>query len=131
MLTCSACLTEVTSTPTEHGQLCWTHFDGSALCSPRSISSETQSLKQPKSRVRKLAKRYHKARGTKPKGIPTGRKLLEETGELLRALALEDRFDIWCEIGDVAICLAYIAHKNGTSVEECMKIKTEKDRGRG
>lgn len=85
-----------------------------------------------------LAEDYYEKRGIRPKGIPTGKKLLEEVGELIEAIAMYDvdpdiyrLFHLHEEIGDVAICLSYIAKSFATTVEDAIKEKTIVDTGRG
>lgn len=81
--------------------------------------------------IQDLAHNYHAERGTNPKGKPTGMKLLEEVGELLRAIESGKRLDMVHEIADVAIALSYIAEYNEVSIPDAIRAKTAKDRGRG
>lgn len=87
------------------------------------------------------AKLYYKTRGLPWQDwteFPRGDKLKEETDELVEALEnyhglinQKHLLEVHHEIGDVAISLAWIAHASGTTIEECMTLKTEKDAGRG
>lgn len=107
----------------------WAHDnDGSPLCG---TSPVTLPGSNTESHLSHLAHTYYKARGIDPQGRPSGKKLLEECGELIEAIAIDKRYDIWCEIADVAIALSYIAAYNDITIEECIKIKTAKDKGRG
>jgi len=86
-----------------------------------------------------LARRYWEARGLPWRTWGSrvkGDKFREESRELRRALRRYNRagyggVEVQHEVGDVAITLAWIAHCFGTSVEECMELKTQKDAGRG
>lgn len=77
-------------------------------------------------------KRYYRARGLKlgDRERPNGVKLREETDELIEALQEGDDLHTKHEIGDVAIVLARYAKQLDTTVEECIRLKTVKDRGR-
>jgi NTP pyrophosphatase (non-canonical NTP hydrolase) len=77
-------------------------------------------------------KRYYRVRGLKlsDRERPNGVKLREETEELVEALQGDDHLHTQHEIGDVAIVLARYAKQLGTTVEECIALKTVKDKGR-
>lgn len=48
-------------------------------------------------------------------------KLLEETGELGRALIENDNAEIDDAIGDMVIVLTNLAHQRGTTIEKCIE----------
>lgn len=48
-------------------------------------------------------------------------KLMEEAGELGRALIEDDDFEINDAIGDMVIVLTNLAHQRGTSIELCIQ----------
>lgn len=76
-------------------------------------------------------KRYYRLRGLKlVHDRPNGEKLREETEELIEALQGDDHLHTQHEIGDVAIVLARYAKQLDTTVEECIRLKTAKDKGR-
>ena len=75
--------------------------------------------------------RYLAARGMALPVITTGAKLLEESQEVVDAIAEHDEAHVRAEIGDVAIVLAVIARQYGTTVEACVAEKTNRDVGRG
>lgn len=66
-----------------------------------------------------------------PNGVVHARKVLEEAGELIEALALGHHKHIMAELADVIHATALVARGEGVSLEECMDYKTELDRGRG
>jgi NTP pyrophosphatase (non-canonical NTP hydrolase) len=97
-----------------------------------------------------LAQQYYEARPLDWRNWsrrPTGTKLDEESQELIDALSVYNSYeyhpepspdvladfreDISDEIADVAICLAWIAQCHDVDIEEAIRAKTEKDRGRG
>lgn len=75
--------------------------------------------------------RYLAARGMTLPIITTGAKLLEESQEVVDAIAAGDERNIREEIGDVAIVLAVIARQYNTTVEACVAEKMLRDTGRG
>lgn len=63
-------------------------------------------------------------------GVAHGRKVLEEAGELIEALALGDAKQIRAELADVVLAASLVARAHCVSLEECIRDKTEMDRGR-
>jgi hypothetical protein len=74
---------------------------------------------------------YFEQRGIDLPVYTNGNKGIEEAQELAEAWAEGDRDHIMQEIADLAIVAAVAAKTQGTTVEECVALKTAKDAGRG
>ena len=78
-----------------------------------------------------LLERYLSARGLRMPEVVTGNKTVEEAKELAAAISTGSRTQILHEIADVALSAAVVAAHYEITVEECIALKTEFDRGRG
>ena len=80
--------------------------------------------------IRDLMLAYFAARGRPVPTPETGSKVLEEANELVEALAGTDHEHTLHELGDVVIAAAAVAEALGTTIEECIRLKTILDTGR-
>jgi len=69
-----------------------------------------------------LIRQWAKAKGIYTKGDPKTQtlKLVEESGELAKAILNNDQDEIIDAIGDCVVVLTSIAHMRGVTIEQCI-----------
>lgn len=104
------------------------YFDNNGCCSPKSyedVDTNFGALKMssrslPNGRFIKI-RNWAEERGLYAKGDTKTQylKLMEEAGELGRAILKSDQPEVEDAIGDMVVVLTNLAHLAGTSIEEC------------
>ena len=69
-----------------------------------------------------LIRQWAKAKGIYTKGDPKTQtlKLVEESGELAKAILNNDQDEVIDAIGDCVVVLTSIAHMRGVTIEQCI-----------
>lgn len=99
---------------------------GSLLASSRKITSKDNREKRPAGRF-ELIRVWAKERGLYDKGDTKTQylKLMEEAGELGRAILKDDNDEFIDAIGDMVVVLTNLAELGGTSIEHCTDMAYE------
>lgn len=88
----------------------------------RLIKEEPKQSKDKKPNVYKLIRQWAKERGIYDKGDSKTQyvKLMEEAGELAKALLTKNRNETIDAIGDIVVVLTNLAHLEGLKLEDCV-----------
>lgn len=88
----------------------------------RLTSKEPKQNKEKKPNVYKLIRQWAKERGIYDKGDSKTQyvKLMEEAGELAKALLTKNRNETIDAIGDIVVVLTNLAHLEGLKLEDCV-----------
>ena len=89
-------------------------------------------IRQQKKSQFDLIRQWARSRGLYDKGDPKTQtlKLMEEAGEICRAVLKKDESEIIDGIGDCVVVLTNLAHLCDTSIEECIKAAYNEIKGR-
>ena len=88
----------------------------------RLVEKEPKQKKEKKPNIYKLIRQWAQERGIYDKGDSKTQyvKLIEEAGELAKALLTKNRNETIDAIGDIVVVLTNLAHLEGLKLEECV-----------